>query len=204
MQRVRDAHSGNTSHRRLDAENLLDLDLDAAKAQLWDSFLHARLGDVSRNRPLLLIDIDGVLNVYGVSSCPDGYAEHLLFPEDDEPTRLAAAHGPWLRELAVEFDLVWASGWGFEAHARLGPILGVDEFPFVPMPAIPFAPRDKIPAVAGYVGDRPVVWIDDLVVPEARDWAAARSAPTLLIETDHTCGLLREHVDEALSWARHH
>src|SRR2546421_13053011 len=111
-------------------------------------------------RPLLLIDIDGVLNVYGVSSCPDGYAEHLLFPEDDEPTRLAAAHGPWLRELAVEFDLVWASGWGFEAHARLGPILGVDESPFVPMPAIPVDPRYKILAAAGKVGGRHGVRLD--------------------------------------------
>lgn len=65
--------------------------------------------------PLLLVDIDGVLNVYGVEECPTGYAEYELFPADDEPTRLAVIHGTWLRELGSAFDLVWASGWGVQA-----------------------------------------------------------------------------------------
>jgi hypothetical protein len=29
--------------------------------------------------PLLLLDIDGVLNPFGAAGCPDGYAEHVLF-----------------------------------------------------------------------------------------------------------------------------
>lgn len=150
--------------------------------------------------PLLLIDIDGVLNVYDVGSCPPGYAEFWVFPEDDEPLRLAVVHGQWLRELSGAFDLVWVSAWGFEAHDRLGPILDLDEFPYVPMPSIPFPPRDKVPAVAAYVGERPTAWIDDIVVPEAIEWAEARSAPTLLIQTDHRLGLQRSHVDQLLAW----
>lgn len=123
---------------------------------------------------MLLVDIDGVLNVYGVESCPKGFTEYHLFPEDEEPTRLALVHGPWLRELSEAFDVVWASAWGFQAHEYLGPILDLDEFPFVPMPAIPFPPHQKVPAIASHVGNRPAAWVDDVVVPEAVAWARAR------------------------------
>jgi hypothetical protein len=45
------------------------------------------------DRPLLLVDIDGVLNPYAAITCPDGYTEYAVFPEDDQPMRLAASHG---------------------------------------------------------------------------------------------------------------
>lgn len=71
-------------------------------------------------RPVLLVDVDGVLNVYGVVEvCPEGYAEFDLFLDDDEPVRLSLAHGDWLRELGEHFDLVWASGWGRDAQRVL-------------------------------------------------------------------------------------
>src|SRR5205814_8454453 len=101
-------------------------------------------------RPLLLIDIDGVLNPWGLDACPEGFCEYTLFPEDDEPVRLSATHGLWIAELASRFDLVWASAWGFQAHELLGAILGIDEFPFVPMPPIPFPPDEKVPAIGTY------------------------------------------------------
>lgn len=43
--------------------------------------------------------------MYGVEACPDGYREYDLFPEDDDPTRLATVHGDWLTELGGVFDL---------------------------------------------------------------------------------------------------
>ncbi len=118
-------------------------------------------------RPLLLVDIDGVLAPWGFERGPDGFCEYELFPEDDEPIRLASVHGEWPRELHAFFDLVWASAWGFQAHALLGPILGMEEFPYVPMPEIPFPPADKVPAIAAYVGKRAAAWLDDAMVPEA-------------------------------------
>lgn len=149
---------------------------------------------------LLLVDIDGVLNVYGVEKCPEGYAELVLVPDDDEPARLCVRHGEWLHELSEHFDLAWASAWGFDAHRVLGPILGLPEFPFVPMPAIPFPPEGKVPAIAAFVGERPATWLDDVVTPEARAWARERPAPTLLIEVDHRNGLQRHHVEELMTW----
>jgi hypothetical protein len=153
---------------------------------------------VRAERPVLLIDIDGVLNVFGVAGCPEGYSEFELFADDDEPARLCVLHGEWLRELSSQFDLAWASGWGFDAHRVLGPILGLEEFLFVPMPVIPFPPAGKVPAIAAFVGERSTAWLDDVVTPEARAGACERPAPTLLIEVRN--GLERRHVDELMTW----
>ena len=154
-----------------------------------------------RARPLLLVDIDGVLNVYGVDACPDVYREYDLFPEDDDPTRLAKVHGDWLTELGGVFDLVWASAWGIRANELIAPIVRIRPLPFVPMPEIPFPARDKVPAIDAYVGDMPVAWLDDVVVDEAVAWASERTASTLLVEVDHRAGLQRGHVDELMTWA---
>jgi hypothetical protein len=79
---------------------------------------------VNPARPPLLVDIDGFLNPFAAPACLDGYAEHELFP-GEEPVRVCAAHGIWLRELAADFTLVWVSAWGEEANRRLAPLLGL-------------------------------------------------------------------------------
>jgi hypothetical protein len=150
-------------------------------------------------KPLLLLDVDGVLNPF--PGCPDGYVEYDLFPEDEEPVRLARVHGEWLSELAEVFDAVWASGWGAEANRVLCPFFGLPELPVIRFTAIPFEPREKVPPVASFAADRPAAWVDDNVTPEARAWAAARRPPTLLVEVESAVGLTRPAVDELLAWA---
>lgn len=68
--------------------------------------------DSERLRPFLLVYIDGVLSVYDVEACPEGYEEFRLFADDPEPSLLCHAHAQWLAELARAFDLVWASAVG--------------------------------------------------------------------------------------------
>jgi hypothetical protein len=114
--------------------------------------------------------------------------------------RLAAIHGEWLRELAGHFTMVWATGWGEEANQRLCPHFGLPELPFVVFPALPFEPLAKVPAIDAFVGDQPVAWVDDLVTPEARQWAGDRASPTLLVEVDHAVGLTRDAVELLLTW----
>jgi hypothetical protein len=150
--------------------------------------------------PLLLLDIDGVLNPYAAAGPPDGYAEHVLFP-GEEPVRVNAGHGDWLRELAGEFTLVWATAWEEEANRRLAPLLGLAPLPVIPMPAPPFPPGAKLPAVIEYAGQQPLAWLDDVVTPGMRTWAATRKAPTLLIEVDPAAGLTRDVVARCLAWA---
>jgi hypothetical protein len=152
-------------------------------------------------RPALLLDVDGVLNPYAALTCPDRYEEFGFFPGDDPPVRLCRAHGPWLTELAGQFEIVWATGWESEANRLIVPVLGLTEYPVIPFPDKPFDPRLKVPAIAEFIGDRPAVWIDDMHTDDGRAWAAARDVPTLLIDVDPAIGLTRPAVDEALAWA---
>jgi hypothetical protein len=151
-------------------------------------------------RPLLFLDIDGVLNPF--PECPDGFTEYDFFPEDHEPVRLAAVHVDWLRELAAAFDVVWASGWGEDANRVLSPVFGLPELPLVDLPPIPFEPLEKVPGITALARDRPAAWVDDNITPEAREWAEQRDAPTLLVDVESATGLTRPAVDELLDWAR--
>lgn len=150
--------------------------------------------------PLLLLDVDGVLNPYAASACPAGYTEHVLFA-GEEAVRVCAAHGQWLRELAMRFSLVWATGWGGNANRLLAPLLGLASLPVIGMPPPPFCPQEKLAAVREFAQDRALVWIDDQIPAEAHAWAAERRVPTLLIGIDPAEGLTRPVIDQALRWA---
>ena len=152
-------------------------------------------------RPVLFVDIDGVLNPYA-GGCPDGFVEHRLFPQDD-PVRVCAAHGAWLHELATVYDLEWGSSWSAEDRAVLGTVLDLPVFAgAVSLPSGRFDPALKVPAVDARAGLRACAWIDDLITPDAVAWAAARMAPTFLVHADPSLGMTRAHVDELLTWAR--
>jgi hypothetical protein len=105
--------------------------------------------DASR-RPLLLLDVDGVLNPY--PHCPEGFAEYRLFPENREPVRLSALHGAWLGEVSQMFSIAWATAWGEDANRLLCPHFGLPRFPVVVLPAAPFDPSAKVAAVDAFVG----------------------------------------------------
>jgi hypothetical protein len=151
-------------------------------------------------KPLLLIDVDGVLSPYAAERCPEGYCEYAFF-EGEEPVRLAEVHGKWLRELTESFDLVWATGWGEEAHRLISPVLGLPRFPTVLFPPAPFTFADKLSAVRDYVGNRALVWIEDELNPDAQCWANERSVPTLLIEVDPEIGLTAADIAQVRAWA---
>ena len=151
------------------------------------------------SRPLLFLDVDGVLNPFG-SGCPAGYTEHDLFP-GEEPVRVNLVHGTWITELAAAFDVVWATGWNDHANDLLVPLLGLRPLPVLAVPPGPFPAGAKVPLIASRVGGRPAAWIDDGHTAEARVWARYRQAPTCLVTADPTVGLTRAQVDQVLGWA---
>ncbi|MET8040516.1 HAD domain-containing protein [Micromonospora sp. NPDC005215] len=151
-------------------------------------------------RPVLLLDIDGVLSPYGTPHPPVGYSAHALFP-GEEAVRVNPAHGAWITEASTVLDIAWATSWNDEANQLLAPLLHIAPLPVVTMPPPPFDPAEKIPRIAAYAQQRPLAWIDDLHPPQAHRWAATRISPTLLITADPATGLTRDAVDHVIAWA---
>jgi hypothetical protein len=155
------------------------------------------------DRPLLLIDVDGVISLFGFDSerPPAGRFEVV----EGIAHFLSGSAGDHLRKLSERFEPVWCTGWEEKANEYLPKALGLaGEFPFVSLAgATPAAAGHwKLAAIDAYAGRRrPVAWVDDAHDERCRRWAAARKAPTLLISTDPATGLTEAHVAELLEWA---
>jgi Swiss Army Knife RNA repair-like protein len=163
------------------------------------------LASETTNRPILFVDVDGVISLFGfapnVNSLPgplhwiDGVA-HCI-PLDV---------GERLVRLADRFELVWATGWEERANEHLPYIL---KLPFRNLPCLTFDGRAvfgsahwKLEALEEYAGRRPAAWVDDNIDESCVAWAQGRAAPTLIVETEPSTGLTDEHVDELLAWAQ--
>jgi hypothetical protein len=156
----------------------------------------------SRAKPLLLVDIDGVVSLFGFSGIPpvDGSFHQI----DGIPHFLSATAAAHLLALSRLFDLVWASGWEEKANEHLPHLLGLQE----PLPFLRF-PRSassrtahwKLDSIDAYCGRRPLAWIDDSFNAACHDWAEARTAPTLLVSTAPEQGLTSREARLLEEWA---
>jgi hypothetical protein len=190
------------------------------------------------SRPLLLVDIDGVISLFGPPASsrerltPDGTpldgSFHAIEGIPHFLSSTAAAH---LLSLAALFELVWASGWEERANEHLPHLLGLPErLPFLRFPrGVLVAGAGTIPggfvgdaegpggssgatgcqatlthwkleSVDAYAGRRPLAWIDDAFNPACEQWAAARAAPTLLVQTVPQLGLTSREATLLQEW----
>jgi hypothetical protein len=165
-------------------------------------------------RPLLLIDVDGVLNAVNRSQNAKIYN---IFRAGGTQTskgftiRFRRELADWLAELAEHYHLVWCTTWDDMANTELAEHLGLPE-----LPVIPCAERDIYPptihlahfkqgVVERYVDDRPYAWIDDDFTRIDLDWAHLRTEkdgiPTKILPIRGSAGLQRHHVDKLIAWA---
>jgi hypothetical protein len=151
-------------------------------------------------RPILLVDVDGVLNPWAAADVPPGYAAYDFFP--GERVLLCAGHGKLLTSLAERFELVWATAWEHRANQLICPVLAL---PHLPVIEFPLGGRDllfrKLPSVVEAVGDRSCAWIDDAHQPDHYSWAEHRGIPTWMVDIDPAVGLTPEIARQLADWA---
>jgi hypothetical protein len=155
------------------------------------------------NRPLLLIDIDGVISLFGFDPgrpplgtfvSVDGIAHFLSSVAAEQ---LLALNGP--------FELAWCSGWEEKADEYLPLALGLPRgLPHVELErgGDSDGRHWKLAAIDRFAGPRPLAWIDDGHDPSCERWAATRGAPTLLVTTEPATGLTPGHSQTLTEWAR--
>jgi hypothetical protein len=151
-------------------------------------------------RPLLLVDVDGVLNPWLAIECPPGFREYNFFR--GERVLLSEDHGGLLRDLSNSFELVWATAWEHRANRLICPVIALPLLPVIefPLSGTDFAFR-KLPSVIESVGDRACAWIDDEHHPAHHEWARERGAPTLIVDIDPAVGLTAAVAAELRAWA---
>jgi hypothetical protein len=154
--------------------------------------------------PLLLVDVDGVVSLFGFDPLSPPPGRFVLV--DGIPHLISAAAGDHLRSLADAFELAWCTGWEEKADEHLRRLLELPErCPHLSFEGTAtFAHAHwKLGAIERYAGsERPLAWIDDGHDEACSEWASSRTGPTLLVTTDPAVGITARHVGQLLAWAR--
>ncbi len=158
-----------------------------------------------------MLDVDGVISLFA----PPGQATIATWPVEGSfhsvegiPHFLSATAAAHLLALAPLFDLVWASGWEERADEHLPHLLGLP----ARLPFLRFSrevggrsPHGlahwKLEAIDAYAGARALAWVDDALDDACREWAEARAAPTLLVQTSPQHGLGEQEAALLSRWA---
>lgn len=154
------------------------------------------------DRPLLAVDVDGVISLFGFEEPPER-APCKFQLIDGMAHCISMEVGKRLRLLAPHYDLVWATGWEDRANDYLLHLLGLTALPVIRFGgAAKFGSAHwKLDPIAAYAAGRRLAWIDDSLDEECHAWAGMRPEPTLLVPTDPTRGLEDAQVDVLIGWA---
>lgn len=80
---------------------------------------------------------------------------------------LNPVHGSWLRPLAEEFEIVWASTWAATTNALIGSRLSLPPFAHVDLGPLESSGTRKLRAVQDFAGDRSLALVDDELLDDA-------------------------------------
>ncbi|WP_344953744.1 HAD domain-containing protein [Actinomadura miaoliensis] len=158
-------------------------------------------------RPLLYLDVDGVLNPENPRD-PGRFAEHAV---GRLTVRVSDEHAEWLVRLRGTYDLVWATTWEGYANEYIAPLLGLPELPYVDFsgyrarPDDPKCPPLLIPQmrkwapILRHADGRRFAWVDDVMPMRVRRQAFLHRG-MLLVKVRPGDGLRWRHVDRLLRW----
>ena len=161
---------------------------------------------VTSDTPLLLIDVDGVVSLFGFDPAAPPPGRMALV--DGIPHLLSNHAADALRMLSGAFEFVWCTGWEDRAEEHLPHLLDLTggwphlRFGSATGPGTSTAGHWKLDAIDAYAGpDRALAWIDDAHDGACARWATARPGPTLLVTTDAAVGLTTGHAAALGAWA---
>lgn len=147
------------------------------------------------------MDIDGVISLFGFGRQPP--AKGSFHSIDGIPHFLSSTAAEHLLGLQPLFDLAWASGWEEKANEHLPHLLGVPTLPHLSFERSVGRTNAhwKLDAIEAYAGERALAWIDDAFNDACHEWASARGAPTLLVQTTPANGLTLIEAQLLERWA---
>lgn len=154
------------------------------------------------SRPLLAVDVDGVISLFGFGEPPERSTTRFQLV-DGVPHCISLAAGERLRRLCGPFEMIWASGWEEKANFYLPQLLGLAECGHVSFDdrVAAGAAHWKLEPLDRHARGRALAWIDDNFDASCFEWAERRAEPTLLVPTESHLGLEEAHVDALLAWA---
>lgn len=163
----------------------------------------------TRMKPLLAVDVDGVLNAVSRGEPPDGWRDTRKI---GFRIRYNPEHGGQLLAIAAECgaELVWCTTWEDLANQHIRQLVGLPELPWVPMApgrnGLKFSQHasvgcTKAAALRAYAGTRPFCWLDD--EPDAAAELSGHPVPHLVVHVDNDAGLQEHHLAAARTWLRH-
>ncbi len=154
-------------------------------------------------RPILFLDVDGVLSVFGFDQAQADPGD--LFLVDGIPHHIPSAMGPRVRRLLAGFESLWATGWGERANDHLVHMLGLpgelEVIDFATRPSTDGSGHWKLEELTARAAGCAAAWIDDGLNEACVSWADSRSEPTLLVHTDPHVGMTDLHVAELLAFS---
>ncbi len=155
------------------------------------------------SRPILAVDVDGVVSLFGFETPPPP-AEASYQLVDGGLHCISLRAGERLQRLAEHFDLIWATGWEEKANFYLPTMLGLAEMPHLTFDgAARFGSAHwKLGPLDEYGRGRAVAWIDDNFDESCYRWARERDLPTLLVPTDPAKGLQEAETEALIAWGR--
>ncbi|MFE4467048.1 HAD domain-containing protein [Oerskovia sp. NPDC056781] len=160
------------------------------------------------SRPILFLDVDGTLLPFGGPEMPraPGPPESWTAPSNPHLASVDRALGPLLTGLGCE--LMWATAWMHGANEVIAPLLGLPRLRVADLPAYDGdhgfdGLQWKTKALVRIAGDRPFVWVDDVLGDADQRWIeSAHPAGALLHRVDPTVGMTVADVDTIATWLR--
>jgi hypothetical protein len=154
------------------------------------------------SRPILAVDVDGVISLFGFDEPPDRAAAKFELI-DGMVHCISLTAGDRLRRLSEHFELVWATGWEDKANDYLPNLLGIPELPHLSFDgAARFGSAHwKLGPLDEFGRGRAMAWIDDNFDESCYEWAEGRLEPTLLVPTEPHLGLEEAHTEALSAWA---